>query len=417
MSDSDVQGRADSQRQPIEIDGRTLEGGGQLLRLTVGLSALTNTPVRITSIRGNRSAGGGLKPQHLACVNWLTHASQANVSGAEKGSQTLDFKPSYSGLVSPVYALVKDKNSGNRFWDCRLDIKTAGSTTLALQAILPFILFKPPKKDDGTPSKFPVRLTISGGTNVSASPSYEYITQVLLPTLQDIGLPPISARLNKRGWSHGGSNIGSFTLEIRARRSLALPAFQLCPEDTTRKPKLPTRIDATFLGPAAAHSHLKATLGPALDSYFGPSFANNARNLDLTCEDTRHDKRYYLLLVASVDSSSSEEAPARMYRLGRDWLYDRRVRAPESAVEDLVEKVCRDLHAEWSSGAYVDEHMRDQLVVFQALADGKNSTFAGLDESGQPREPSLHARTAEWVAGRLLDSNVRKDAVGSINAN
>jgi RNA 3'-terminal phosphate cyclase (ATP) len=46
--------------------------------------------------------------------------------------------------------------------------------------------------------------------------------------------------------------------------------------------------------------------------------------------------------------------------------------------------------------------MRDQLVVFQALAEGASRTFGGCDATGEPREASLHAKTAEWVIGQML---------------
>lgn len=385
----------------VELDGRTLEGGGQLLRLAVGMSALYNVPIRITGIRGNRSGGGGLKAQHLACVDWLAHASNASILGVQKGSKALEFIPGYAGPISPAYRLVKDAANTDGFWECRLDIKTAGSTGLALQAILPFILFKPPKNDDGTLSGKPIRLSISGGTNVSGSPSYEYIAQVLLPTLHSIGLPLVSSSLNKRGWSHGGSSIGSFTLEIPVRQSLVLPAFTLFPDESTLVPNPPNRLDATFIAPISAHQHLRSICLPTIASYFGPGFSKVNDSFSLKCEDSKHDKRYYLIIVATVPSSSTEIAAPKTYKLGRDWLYDRKIRSPEQTAAELVDRVSHDLYAEWSSGAYVDEHMRDQLVVFQALAEGESQIFAGHNTQGEPRETSLHARTAEWVVEKM----------------
>jgi RNA 3'-terminal phosphate cyclase (ATP) len=323
------------------------------------------------------------------------------VIGAEKGSRSLEFTPGQIGSVSPAYRLVKDAANPDGFWECRLDIRTAGSTGLALQAILPFILFKPPKNDDGTLSGKAIRLSISGGTNVSGSPSYEYIAQVLLPTLHSIGLPPISCSLNKRGWSHGGSSIGSFTLEIPARQSLVLPAFMLSPGESTSTPKPPIRLGAKFIAPVAAHQHFRSICLPTITSYFGLGFSEINDSFSLTCEDSKHDKRYYLIIVATVPSSSTETAAPKTYKLGRDWLYGRKVRSPEQTVTELAERVSHDLYAEWSSGAYVDEHMRDQLVVFQALAEGESRVLAGRVITGELRETSLHARTAEWVVEKM----------------
>lgn len=387
----------------VELDGRTLEGGGQLLRLAVGMSALHKIPIRITDIRGNRSGGGGLKAQHLACVNWLAHASNASILGAEKGSKALEFTPGHAGFISPAYRLVKDTADPAGFWECRLDIKTAGSTGLALQAILPFVLFKPPKNDDGTLDDKPIRLSISGGTNVPGSPSYEYISQVLLPTLRSVGLPPISCNLNKRGWSHGGSSIGSFTLEIPARQSLVLPPFTLSPDNITSTPNPPSRLEATFIAPLAAHQHFRNICLPTIVSYFGPYYSEANEAFSLACEDSKHDKRYYLIIVATVPSSSTEIAATKTYKLGRDWLYDRRVRSSEHAATELADRVSRELYVEWASGAYVDEYMRDQLVVFQALAEGESRVFAGRTIASDPREASLHARTAEWVVEKMRD--------------
>lgn len=51
----------------IEIDGSKGEGGGQMFRLSVGLSAVTGLPVLNHSVRANRPKPG-LALQHLACV-------------------------------------------------------------------------------------------------------------------------------------------------------------------------------------------------------------------------------------------------------------------------------------------------------------------------------------------------------------
>lgn len=178
---------------PIHLEGTTLEGGGQLLRLATCLSALTSTPINIINIRGKRSGGGGLKAQHLTSVQWLGAASNARISGAGLKSKEITFKPktrSTSGL--------EWRNGGNVV----IKQNTPGSVNLVLQAVLPYMLFSNSGHEaDGEEES--IRVNITGGTNVSNSPSCDYIEQVLAPMLSLIGVPPIETQIHSRGWSQG----------------------------------------------------------------------------------------------------------------------------------------------------------------------------------------------------------------------
>jgi RNA 3'-terminal phosphate cyclase (ATP) len=48
-----------------QIDGSTLEGGGQILRNAVSLAALLQLPITVENIRASRKQPG-LKAQHAA---------------------------------------------------------------------------------------------------------------------------------------------------------------------------------------------------------------------------------------------------------------------------------------------------------------------------------------------------------------
>ena len=99
-------------QQMIEIDGSEGEGGGQIIRSSLALSAITGRPVRITKIRAGRKSGG-LKRQHVTAVNAIATICDAEVSGAQVGSSTLEFHP-------------KSIRAG----DYSFAIGTAGSTSL-----------------------------------------------------------------------------------------------------------------------------------------------------------------------------------------------------------------------------------------------------------------------------------------------
>ena len=167
----------------IDIDGSFGEGGGQILRTALSLSCITGLPFRLFNIRKGRKKSG-LMPQHITCVNAVSEICNAKVSGCSKGSTSLTFTP---GKI----------NSGNYTFD----IKTAGSTSLVFQTILPPLLFA-----DG-----PSHITIIGGTHVPFSPNYHYISEVFIPVLNKLGIK-IEPSIVKYGFYPKGGGEVSFKI-------------------------------------------------------------------------------------------------------------------------------------------------------------------------------------------------------------
>src|SRR5512134_3937102 len=96
----------------LEIDGSEGEGGGQLLRTAVALSAITGKAIRVTNIRARR-AKPGLAPQHATAVRAVAAVCGAALRGLEPRSREIDFMP---GRL--------------RAGDFEFDVGTAGSVTL-----------------------------------------------------------------------------------------------------------------------------------------------------------------------------------------------------------------------------------------------------------------------------------------------
>lgn len=376
----------------VHLEGTTLEGGGQLLRIGIGVSALTAIPIEITNIRGNRSGGGGLKAQHLSSVIWLGRTSEADISGAGLKSKKLYFAPSTKRAISLPDHRERELSDGTTIIETQISQSTPGSIGLVFQAILPYLLWSGSSLSPPEEASKPIRLKISGGTNTSMSPSHEYISQVLLPTLTRIGLPLISTNLHSRGWTNGRQQIGSVSFTIPPLpRTTTLAPFTLSNRGAI------VSITATVLAPKACETHFRNELSTHLSkrqaSIFDTGGGDPAVTIDF--EDSRHEKRFYLLVVATSSNG---------YKLGRDWLYDQRIGAGkiDVVIAKLVKQVVGELAKEIEHGGCVDEYMRDQLVVFQALAKGKTFIDGGRLKDGSAIQPSLHARTAEWVVNEIL---------------
>ncbi|KAK1572905.1 RNA 3'-terminal phosphate cyclase [Colletotrichum navitas] len=402
----------------IEIDGRTGEGGGQLVRVAIALAAVTSQGVRITNVRGNRPSrgggghggGGGLKAQHVTAIRWLAETTDADVEGLSVGSGTLTFAP----RLPPSTALAGKPRI------IRIDADTgAASTLLILQAILPFLLYA--AADDDDDGSAPIELEVTGGTNVGWSLSYEYLDQVLLPRLESCFGINVTRRLKQRGWSLGPQSRGSIVLNVNPLR-LGQTLRLLDPGVACGG--LPssevTHVDVSMIVPSHIHADLQNTLVSALATSLPDAEVNFK-----VVEDSGHDARVYVLLVARSASG---------LRWGRDVLTSipKKGRQQREPVASLVSrKVVGDLVKELAvPRSTADEFLQDQLVIFQALADGRTSfprcplargadvevleqDVAQLDVGERMRRDkadkpfghgSLHSQTARWVVSQILPS-------------
>lgn len=163
----------------IQVDGSYKEGGGQIVRTATSLSAFTLEPVRIFNIRAGRS-NPGLRPQHVKGVETLAKLCDADLEGADVGSEELKFFPSTM-----------------KCRDLEIDIGTAGSVTLLLQSLM----F--PAAHCGEE----MELEITGGTDVKWSPPFDYLKHVLLPILKEHGYR-VEIDLERRGYyPKGGGRV------------------------------------------------------------------------------------------------------------------------------------------------------------------------------------------------------------------
>ena len=295
----------------IQIDGSENEGGGQILRTALGLSALTGEAFKIINIRANRPTPG-LKEQHLQCVKAVKKLCSAEVEGAFLGSKELSFIP--------------DKITKNQL---RIKINTAGSIALVLQGLL----------IASVNNDLNVRIE-GGGTWNKWAPSVLYFQNVLFPMLSKIGYN-VNAEIVRNGfYPKGGAlvnvrirkgKIENFNFE--SGKLNVVRGISVASEDL-RKAKVAARqADAA-----------KRILGRNLME----DVSIKAEHVGADCTGSG------ILLWAEYDD----------YGLGFDVIGEKGKQS-----EKIGEEAATGLLRQILSKATVDEFMSDQILPFLALAE------------------------------------------------
>ena len=181
----------------VKIDGSQGEGGGQILRTTISLSAITGKPVEVINIRANRS-NPGLRPQHMTAIKIIADLFHAEFENLKIGADWIRFLPS-------------DKFKGG---SVKFDIGTAGSIPLILMTVVPAVSL----------SNNSLQIEVTGGTDVKASPTIDYIKHIVAESYRSIGLK-FSVNVLKRGYyPKGGGVVQSTILPCKSPGTLEMLA-------------------------------------------------------------------------------------------------------------------------------------------------------------------------------------------------
>jgi RNA 3'-terminal phosphate cyclase (ATP) len=169
----------------VKIDGSQGEGGGQILRTAISLSAITGRPIEVSNIRANRT-NPGLRPQHMAGIRIIADLFHAKSENLKVGAEWIRFSPS-------------DKFEGGSI---KFDIGTAGSIPLILMTVVPAVSL----------SNNSLQIEVTGGTDVKASPTIDYIKHIVAKSYLSIG-PKFSVNVLKRGYYPKGGGVVQCTIK------------------------------------------------------------------------------------------------------------------------------------------------------------------------------------------------------------
>jgi RNA 3'-terminal phosphate cyclase (ATP) len=324
----------------LEIDGSQQSGSGTIVRFAVALSALLGTPLQLRNARARRKAPG-LRPQHLAAVQACAELCGGQAPGAALDARDFRFLPG-------------PRVRGGRFaWD----IGTAGSTTMLALAILPIACF----------ASAPVVARIRGGVFQDFAPSPHHMQHVLAPLLARMG-----ARVDLQVLVPGYVPAGAGEIELRVEP----PARALVPL-TLDSPGRAQRAQGIALSSHLAERRVSERMAQACAAALAE--AGMAAEIE-PVNDTLAARPGAALAIWTQTSGGA--------RLGADCAG-----APRRSSESIGRRVARALLADLASGATVDEHLADQLVLFAALAEGSSRYLV-------PRATD-HLRTNLWLAQRF----------------
>lgn len=299
----------------IVIDGSIGEGGGQVVRTAVSLSALTGESVTVSKIRAGRESPG-LKAQHLYSIKALKELCNAKVRGLSLHSTEIEFIP---GKIRPGTVEV--------------GITTAGSCGLALQTLM-----LPAAHAGGE-----VEILIRGGATFGMwSPPLDYAKNLLCPVLERMGFR-YDAEVMRHGFCpKGGAQARVIASPVSRVRPVRLEGGD---ED---------RIVSAQGVSAAEESLRNARVSERMAEAAKKGLAGLKADIDCAYES-----------CPSVGCGITLWSVGEGHAVGSSALGERGVTAEKVGASAASELLSYD-------GFGVDGHLSDQLLPFMALSEGES---------------------------------------------
>ncbi len=283
----------------------------------MALTALLGQPLHLFNIRAKREKPG-LRPQHLTSVLACAQMSKAKTEGVTIGSPEFTFVPG-------------ERIRGGSFaWD----IGTAGSATMLALSILPVACF----------ADEPVTARITGGVFQDFVPSPHHMEHILAPLLKRMGLT-MELRVVRAGYIPQGTGIIELSVTPATHPLNAL---------TLTEQGIIHEISGTAFSSHLEKRHVSKRMAQACNQQLANAgFSPNIEQID----DTAALHTGASLAVWAQSSTGSI--------LGAD-----RAGALRRSSESIGRFVAETFLADLATGATVDRHATDQLVLFAALANG-----------------------------------------------
>lgn len=295
-------------------------------------TALTLSAVLGEPVRLFNIRAGREKPGMMAQHFTVVRALQ-QISGAEiEGA-----KPGSTGLVFKPGKISAGEYS--------FDIETAGSVVLVLQAVMPALMHA------GGRSK----ISLIGGTHVMRCPNFDEFNETFLPAVAAMGCG-FSAKLEEPGFFPKGSGrVGAEVFPSKPK-----------PHDFTKR------------------AHGKEKLHCIIRSSNLPLHVGER-------EEAQVKKEFPEAEVKKFDTRSKSTGNA--VTLCSGLLAANALGSVGKSAEEVAKEACGKMRDELSSGACVDRHLADQLLLYLALA-GRGSLLTS--------EITMHTQTNMIIIEKFL---------------